>query len=75
MPCKLKQCVLLPMLFYYVLMPLLLLFLFDVMARTPTAILGYEMILNLEVTHCGATRFLTTWNIVLALDWHLQTCT
>ena len=58
----------------YVLTPLLL-FLCDVMARTPTAILGYKVILNMEATDGGAARFLTTWNIMPALGWPLQACT
>ena len=53
-----------------VLMPLLL-FLCDAMARTPTAILDYGVILNLQATHGGAARFLTTWDIMPALGWPL----
>lgn len=53
----------------YVLITVLFLFLLDVMARIPTAILDYEVILNMEATHGGVTRFLQTWNITLALGW------
>ena len=53
----------------YVLMPVLFLFLFDVMARTQKAIFDYEVILNTEATHGGVTRFMPTWNITIALGW------
>ena len=53
-------------------MPLLL-FLFDVMAGTPTAILDCEVILSMEAIHEAATGFLKTWIITSALGWLLRT--
>lgn len=54
-------------------MPLLPLFLFDVMAGAPKAISYCEVILSMEATHGRANMFLTTWDIIPLWDYPLQT--